>query len=101
MLFRSPVYRTLRELAMSYFHEYANQRGQKSLRSYSRPFDLRRLDPQLWVTNQKNCWYVPEMLDEIRHYPLLARAQLRLLHRRDAMERKIGKLLEFRPRRKK
>ena len=98
---RDPVYRTLRELAMSYFHEYANERGQKSLRSYSRPFDLRRLDPQLWVTNQKNCWYVPEMLDEIRHYPLLARAQLRLLHRRDAMERKIGKLLEFRPRRKK
>jgi len=97
---RDPVYRTLRELAMSYFHEYANERGQKSLRSYSRAFDLRRLAPKLWVTNPQHCWDVGEQLEAIRHYPLVTRAQLRLLHRRDAMERKIGKLLEFRPRRK-
>ena len=98
---RDPVYRTLRELAMSYFHEYANERGLKSLRSYSRPFDLRRLDPKLWVTKREHCWDVGTRLEEIRHYPLVTRAQLRLLHRSDAMERKIGKLLEFRPRRRK
>ena len=42
---RDPVYRSLRELAMSYFHEYCNGRHQKTLRSYSVAFDLRRLDP--------------------------------------------------------
>src|SRR5260221_917514 len=52
---RDPVYRTLRELAMSYLHEYANNRAQKTLRSYSRPFDLRGLDPVIWVTSGKNC----------------------------------------------
>ena len=42
--YRDPVYRTLRELTLSYFHEYANRRGDKTLRSYSGAFDLRRID---------------------------------------------------------
>ena len=73
--YRDPVYRTLRELAMSYFHEYTNRRGQKTLRSYSRSFDMRRIDPKLWVTNPKNCWSVVEQLLETRHYPLINRRQ--------------------------
>ncbi len=68
---RDPVYRTLRELAMSYLHEYANKGGQKTLRGYSRPFDLRRLAPELWVTNEKNCWNVGETIDAMHHYPLV------------------------------
>jgi len=99
--YRNPVYRTLRELSMSYFHEYANNKGQLTLRSYSRAFNLRKVDPRLWVTNGSNCWDIPEMLDEIRHYPLVTRKQVRLLYHRDAMECKAGKLLEHRaPRRK-
>jgi len=73
--FRDPVYRTLRELAMSYFHEYTNRRGQKTLRSYSRSFDLRRIDPKQWVTNPKHCWGVVEQILETRHYPLISRHQ--------------------------
>ncbi|HMJ50228.1 MAG TPA: hypothetical protein VK440_06660 [Burkholderiales bacterium] len=99
--YRNPVYKTLRELSMSYFHEYANKKGQLTLRSYSRAFDLRKVDPKIWVTNGSNCWDIPGMLDEIRHYPLVTRKQVRLLYRRDAMERKAGKLLEYpAPRRK-
>jgi hypothetical protein len=93
---RDPVYRSLRELAMSYLHEYANGRGQKTLRSYAGPFDLRRFDPELWVTNGKNCWDVGETLDEIRHTPLVTKRQSRMLRLRDAMERKAGALLEHR-----
>ena len=52
--YRDPVYRTLRELAMSYFHEYANRRHQKTLRSWAGPFDLRALDPKLWVANESH-----------------------------------------------
>jgi hypothetical protein len=97
---RDPVYRSLRELAMSYLHEYANKRGQKTLRSYSDPFDLRRLDPKIWVTNGKNCWKVGEILDALRHHPLLTKRQARMLRLRDVIERKAGALAEHRaPRR--
>jgi hypothetical protein len=98
---RDPVYRSLRELAMSYLHEYANNRAQKTLRSYSRPFDLRGLDPKVWVTNGKNCWEVGEAVDEIRHYPLITKRQARMLRLRDVLERKAGALLEHRPPRKR
>ena len=93
---RDPVYRSLRELAMSYLHEYANDRAQKTLRSYSRPFDLRRLDPRIWVTNGKNCWDVGEAVDEIRHYRLVTGKQARGLRLRDAMERRADALLQHR-----
>ena len=97
---RDPAYRSLRELAISYLHEYANQRGQKTLRSYAGPFDLRKFDPRVWVTNGKNCWDVGELLDDMRHIPLITKRQARALRLRDAMERKAGGLLEHRRPRK-
>ncbi len=93
---RDPVYRTLRELAMSYLHEYANKRGHKTLRRYSRPFDLRRIDPKDWVTNGKNCWDIGDAIDGTVHYPLLTSRQAKQLRRRDALERRIGTVLEHR-----
>ena len=93
---RDPVYRSLRELAMSYLHEYANRRNQKSLRSYAGPFDLRRFDPEVWVTNGKNCWEVGATLDDMPHIPLLTKRQGRMLRLRDAMERRVDSLAEHR-----
>jgi len=95
--YRDPVYRSVRELAMSYFHEYANKRGQKTLRKYSRIFDLRRVNPGLWVTNGEDCWEVAEMLDEIRHYPLIGRHHELHLRTRDYLERRAQQLREHRP----
>ncbi|MBI3528157.1 MAG: hypothetical protein HY067_09325 [Betaproteobacteria bacterium] len=93
--YRDPVYRTLRELAMSYFHEYFNKRYQKTLRSYSRTFDLRRVDPSLWVTNEEACNEVHDRLVKARHYTLISAAQERLLAQRDAFERKASKLVQY------
>ena len=93
--YRDPIYRTLRELSLSYFHEYSNRRGQKTLRSYSVPFDLRRLPMEDWVTNVKSCWSTHDRLVELRHYPLITRRQEKLLTKRDAFERKAGKLVEY------
>jgi len=98
---RDPVYRSLRELAMSYFHEYCNKRNQKTLRSYSGTFDLRRLDPATWVTQKKSCWDLGWALDAARHYPLITRKQAKLLRLRDAIERDAQKLYQFKPPRKK
>jgi len=93
--YRDPIYRTLRELALSYFHEYFDKRGRKTLRSYSGGFDLRRLDAALWVTNEKPCVEANARLAASRHYALLSRRQERLLARRDAFERRAAKLVEY------
>jgi hypothetical protein len=95
--YRDPVYRTLRELALSYFHEYANRRGHKTLRRYSRPLDLRRVDPGIWATNGKNCWEVAERLEALPHYPLLTARQVRALRRRDDVERRAYDVRHYPP----
>jgi hypothetical protein len=97
---RDPVYRSLRELAMSYFHEYYNKRDHKTLREYSVPFDLRRVDPKVWVTGEKNVWEVGDQLDELRHFPLVDGHHLKAVVRRDPFERRVGGLQQYRrPRR--
>jgi hypothetical protein len=93
--YRDPIYRTLRELALSYFHEYSNKRGHKTLRSYSASFDMRRIDPKEWVTSTKSCWDTHDRLTELRHYRLISKRQERLLAKRDAFERKASKLVEY------
>jgi len=92
---RDPIYRSLRELAVSYAHEYCNKRGQKTLRRYSVPFDLRRVDPKMWVTNGKHCWDVANMLLYIRHYPLMSRRQEKSLRLRDPTEKLANALLQY------
>jgi hypothetical protein len=93
---RDPVYRTLRELAMSYFHEYTNKLEHKTLREYSLPYDMRRMDASLWVSGSKSCWDVPEKLDGLRHFPLVNGRHLRTVTRRDPFERRLGGILQYR-----
>jgi hypothetical protein len=93
--YRDPVYRSLRELAMSYFHEYSDQRGRKTLRSYSASFDLRRLPPALWVTSDRPCREAHDRLAASRHYALVSAGQLALLSRRDRFERQAAAFVEY------
>ncbi len=93
--YRDPVYRSLRELAMSYFHEYNNRRGERTLRSVSRPFDLRRVDPVSWVSSDENCWWLHDRLAALPHTALVAPAQVRALSRLDAFERRVGRLVQY------
>ena len=65
--FRSPVYRTIRELAMSYFEHFYNLKGEKTLRGYSRPVNLSRFDGLNWMTCSDEIWDVPTYLCTIRH----------------------------------
>jgi hypothetical protein len=92
--FRDPVYRSLREMAMSYFHEYSDRHGRRTLRSHSAAFDLRKMDPALWVTRESACGEVGDRLAALRHYPLISDRQERLLSRRDAFEREAAKRVE-------
>src|SRR5438876_6337341 len=85
--YREPVYRTLRELAMSYFNIYFNLRGERTLRRYSRPVDLSKFDHRNWMTSEAGVWFIPEHLCEISHAPLLTPNQARRLTRVDARTR--------------
>jgi hypothetical protein len=90
--YREPVYRTLRELVMSYFEHYFNLRREKTLRRYSRPVNLRRFDGRHWMTAEEDVWMVPEYLCEIAHTPLLPPAVEARLSRVDARLFAAGKL---------
>jgi hypothetical protein len=81
--YREPVYRSLRELAMSYFDIYFNMRRERTLRTFSRPVNLARFDRQQWMTTEKPIWFIANYLFEIHHYKLLTPAMVRRLHRLD------------------
>ena len=93
---RDPVYRDLRELAMSYFHEYCNRRSHKTLREFSLPYDLRRIGPKTWVSGEAGAWEVAAALDELRHFTLVEGRHLRLVSRRDPFERRASTLSQYR-----
>ena len=81
--YREPVYRSLRELAMSYFNLYFNLRRQRTMRTFSRPVNLRRFDHLQWMTTQKPVWFIVNYLFEIHHYKLLRPGMAKRLHRVD------------------
>lgn len=88
--FREPVYRSLRELAMSYFDGYCNLRGERTLRAFSRPVNLMRFDALDWMTTDKPVWFIPEYLCHVPHTPLLSRAQEKALTRLDQRSFRAG-----------
>ncbi len=90
--FREPVYRTLRELAMSYFEHYFNLSGEKSLRAYSRPVNLQRFDEIEWMTSDEDLWAIPRYLVTVPHTRLLTPAAQRFLCRVDARLLAAGKV---------
>jgi hypothetical protein len=81
--YREPVYRSLRELAMSYFNVYFNLRGERTLRRYSCPVNLSRFDRRNWMTTEKPIWFIAEYLCEIPHISLLTPAMEKRLTRVD------------------
>ena len=91
---RDPVYRSPRELVMSYFHEYTNKQ-RKSLRTYSLPVDLRRFPTDMWVTNDEDCWEVGAALCDVKHFRILTPAQARRLLPRDETELRADDLVQY------
>ena len=83
--YREPVYRSLRELVMSYFDGYINLRGERTLRAYSRPVSLARFDRSHpdWPTSAGDLWFIPEHLAALPHARLLTSAMERALVRVD------------------
>lgn len=93
--FRDPIYRNVRELALSYFHEYfLNDTGRKTLESYSLPFALTRFGTN-WITSKEDLWEIPEALDAARHVPIAPPGALKHTRPVHPLERTAGKLTEW------
>lgn len=90
--FREPVYRSLRELAMSYFEHYYNPQGEKTLRSYSRPVKMQRFDRIDWMIAQEDLWPISDYLFSIPHSRLITNAVERRLTRMDRRAFEAGKV---------
>ncbi len=92
--YREPIYRSIRELIMSYFHEYFMNNGRKTLRSYSVPIDLSRFDKRGWMTAEDDLWDIADYMTDVRHHRILTPAQTAHLRKADPIEIKAGRMQE-------
>lgn len=92
--YREPVYKNIRELALSYFHEYFLDDGSKTLREYSVPIDLGRFGSD-WITAEDDIWDIYMKIDEYPHKEIVTRSMIRNLRKADKIEIEAGKLVEW------
>ncbi len=93
--YREPIYKTLRELALSYFHEYfTNNDGKKTLRSFSKPFDVHKRFGTRWVTTEHDIFEIASALDDSPHFDILTKTMERNLRPADPIEIEAGRLME-------
>ncbi|PIR84124.1 hypothetical protein COU18_01850 [Candidatus Kaiserbacteria bacterium CG10_big_fil_rev_8_21_14_0_10_51_14] len=99
--YRDSVYESPRELAMSYFHEYLEWNGKKSLRFYSKPYDLSRFAPEKWVTEREELSWLVDALDSSPHFPIAPKKNMKLLRRAVKVELRAMKTIEWNKRGKR
>ena len=90
--YREPVYRSLRELIMSYFDFYFNIEGDKSLRSYSAPLNLTVYNPRHWSTTDEDLEYIGDKLEQLHHYPVVNEKMIKNLKRASGIMLAAGML---------
>jgi hypothetical protein len=90
--YREPVYRSLRELVMSYFDFYFNTDGDKSLRSYSVPLNLTMYNHRNWKTTDEDLEYIGDKLEQLRHYPVVDDHMIKKLKRASDIMLQAGML---------
>lgn len=92
--FREPVYKNVRELAMSYFHEYFMDSGKKTMRGYSEPLDLRKFGTD-WIISEKSIWHIDDALAKAKYHKILDRGRITRLRRADKIEINATKMTQW------
>lgn len=92
--YREPVYRNIRELAMSYFHEYFLNDGEKTLRQYSKLLNLNNFEKN-WMFLEGDLWGIDQELDKIKHYDIVPKSHIKKLRKADKIEIEAGKIVEW------
>jgi len=96
--YRDAVYKTPRELVMSYFHEYfMSKNGKKTLREYSNPFVLSQYKLSSWLITEADLHWLVEALDEAPHLNIASQNALRKLRPASALEIKATDQKEWKP----
>jgi hypothetical protein len=90
--FREPVYRSIRELVMSYFDFYFNIYGDKSLRSFSKPLNLSIFNKNSWMTTDEDLEYIGDKLESMHHYPVISEYMISNLRKASDSMLKAGLL---------
>ena len=90
--FREPVYRTLRELVMSYFDHFYNVLREKTLRAYTLPLQLKSLDHLNWMVRDEPMDMIAHRLDQLRRFPLILPRMASSLFPVDSRSYKAGML---------
>ncbi|MBX4199030.1 hypothetical protein KW800_02015 [Candidatus Parcubacteria bacterium] len=90
--YREPVYASVRELAMSYFHEYFLHNGTKTMRKFSKPFDLSKTKFD-WLNSNEDLFDLVNALDHSPHVPVVPKGLK--LRKAEKVEIKAGKIVEF------
>jgi hypothetical protein len=90
--YREPIHRTLRELILTYFEDFFNSAGEKTMRAYTRPLDLRAFDHLAWSTNDASLDAIAEKLDEIRKFRPITQSMIRGLSFADRRSVEAGLL---------
>lgn len=109
--FRDPVYKTIRELVLSYFHEYFDKHGDKVLHLYGGPLDLSKLKvkssgkdkeskksrgPRFdWITSIEDLEWIVDELEDLKHFEIFPKQNMKFLRKADHMERKAGDFTEW------
>lgn len=93
--YREPIYKTFRELVLSFFHEYFLDDGRKMLREYSQPLDLSAKRFAGWAVAEEDLWDINDALDEGRFFSILNKKQIATLRPADPIEIKAGKLVDW------
>lgn len=88
--YREPLYRSLRELVMSYFEWFFNLHGQKTLRSYTRPLDLSKYDHADWMVSDGGADLIEKRLAQLRQIALFPAEWAARLNAVDALTRQAG-----------
>jgi hypothetical protein len=90
--FREPVFRNLRELILSYFEQFYNVAGEKTLRAYTLPLNLTPLDSLGWSVKDEPMDRIANALDKRRRIPVITDEAVRHLSLVDERSRKAGLL---------
>ena len=93
--FRDPIYLSVRELAMSYAHEYYLYDGRKSLRAYSAPFDLSKYAPEKWITSGESLDWLMEKVSHSHYFPVIPNNFERHLRRASNVELRALEIIDF------
>lgn len=92
---RDPIYKSPRELALSFYHEYFLDTGEKTLLSFSKPFNVWKKFGNKWTTEDKDLDKIAEALDEYPHTDFVPKENKRFIRRAGKTEIKGAAITQW------